>query len=208
MPAVTAATTVTGHDAGDAVFCWRSPPARPTRRVVVGGVQGRGEAPPRQAGFGDTSEATCQTKPLPAISTPGPKLTLPELTPEERQAEREALAEAAARPRRVTVRLTEDSAQVLARLRVRHGISESALMREGLDALDREGDARRAPAPSAPPPPDPGLVALAREVRAIGVNVNQVARVANSTGIGARYVNDLTEKVDRLVALIDSRFSS
>ena len=195
----------------------RAAAATAAAAAAPGGVQGRGGAPPRQAGFGDTSEATCQTKPLPAPSAyrrvlteeerQGERAFLAEMearrTPEDRRDEREFLAEAKTRAHRVTVRLDDDDAKVLARLRVRYGLTASALMRAGLHALDCDADSRR----SAPPPPavDPEVVRLAREVRSIGVNVNQISRKANAEGIGARSVNALREQVAALVELMDEQ---
>ena len=49
--------------------------------------------------------------------------------------------------------------------------------------------------------PGPEFYSAIREIRKIGVNINQIAHVANSTGvIDTRYLNDMVDKLDTIAS--------
>lgn len=101
--------------------------------------------------------------------------------------------------RAVSVRLTDAERAQLDRVCGRLGLSRSAVIRGGIDALDADGDGRRgAPAPRLPR--DPALVdaavALRMEVHRIGVNLNQLTRRVHQGDTGA--LADLRAVVDEL----------
>ena len=95
------------------------------------------------------------------------------------------------RESRVTVRLSEGEAAQLARVKNRYGLSESGAIRAAIDYLDGA--------------PEPKLVnrdvlRLIREVNAVGVNVNQIARQGWS-GV-APQIEDLKRVYAKLLAIV------
>ena len=101
-----------------------------------------------------------------------------------------------ARGHRLTVRLDDEEAGQVADLAERYGISGAGVFRAGVAVL--------AGAP-VPQPPNVDLLAVRREVNALGVNVHQIARRVNG---GERVVAvELQQMVDVLHELV-RRWSS
>lgn len=101
-----------------------------------------------------------------------------------------------AREHRLTVRLDDEEAGQVADLAERYGIPGAGVLRAGVAVL--------AGAP-VPQPPNVDLLAVRREVNAIGVNVNQIARRVNG---GERVAAvELQQMVDMLHELV-RRWSS
>lgn len=101
-----------------------------------------------------------------------------------------------ARGHRLTVRLDDEEAGQVADLAERYGIPGSGVLRAGVAVL--------AGAP-VPQPPNVDLLAVRREVNALGVNVNQIARRVNG---GERVAAvELQQMVDMLYELV-RRWSS
>lgn len=77
-----------------------------------------------------------------------------------------------ARSIRYTIRLTPDEEYAFRKRHTESGIySVSDFIRQAVLTAQVK------------PPPSPELVALLREVRAIGINVNQIAKVVNASGL-------------------------
>ena len=95
------------------------------------------------------------------------------------------------RESRVTVRLSEREYVQLARVKKRYGLSESGAIRAAIDYLDG------APAPRVV---NCDVLRLIREVNAVGVNVNQIARQGWS-GV-APQIEDLNRMTAKLLAIV------
>ncbi len=95
------------------------------------------------------------------------------------------------RDRKVTVRLSEDELAHLRRLVEDSGWSQEAYLRALIEGV--------APAPR--PPPD--YKAMTIELRRIGVNLNQIARVANATdSIDAKAYSEARQKLEESLSAI------
>ena len=101
------------------------------------------------------------------------------------------IARRKSRESRVTVRFSEREAAQLTRVANRHGLSESGAIRAAVDYLDG------APAPKLV---NRDLLRLIREVNAVGVNVNQIARQGWS-GV-APQIEDLNRMTAKLLAIV------
>lgn len=98
------------------------------------------------------------------------------------------------RPRKATVRLTEDEYRQLKKLVEESGWSQEAYLRSLIKGVR--------PAPR--PPPD--FKAMTMELRRIGVNLNQIARQANAAGrVDAAKYQDCADELQRsLRSIVDA----
>ena len=95
------------------------------------------------------------------------------------------------RDRKVTVRLSEGELAHLKKIVSESGWSQEAYLRALIEGA--------VPAPR--PPPD--YRSMAGELRRIGVNLNQIARVANATGsVDAAAYGEAARRLDEAVAAI------
>ena len=101
------------------------------------------------------------------------------------------IARRKSRESRVTVRFDERGYVQLTRVKNRYGLSESGAIRAAIDYLDG------APAPKLV---NRDVLRLIREVNAVGVNVNQIARQGWS-GV-APQIEDLNRMTAKLLAIV------
>lgn len=101
------------------------------------------------------------------------------------------IARRKSRESRVTIRLSEREHVQLTRVKNRYGLSESGAIRAAIDYLDG------APAPKLV---NRDVLRLIREVNAVGVNVNQIARQGWS-GV-APQIEDLKRVYAKLLAIV------
>lgn len=95
------------------------------------------------------------------------------------------------RNRKVTVRLSEEELRRLRELVDESGWSQEAYLRALIEGA--------VPAPR--PPPDFRTMTI--ELRRIGVNLNQIARIANATGsIDAKACSDARQKLEESLSAI------
>lgn len=104
----------------------------------------------------------------------------------------------------IRVRVDADDLRKIDEARQGLGLrSRSAAVRAMLDVADQAA-AGGATAPPRPAVPDASLLPLVTELRRIGVNVNQVARVAHTTGLSLSSARSLTQAAIDLREVADT----